>query len=239
VYLNGKLIEDVRDYLSQHANGDVWFFGEDDDNYEEGVLENHDGAWIAGVDGAKPGIWMVANPQVGDQFRNVYYKGKSEDVTRILAVNATVSVPTGTYTDCVETFDWSPIDSPIGKKYYCKEVGGNTLEIELSSPDKELEQKVKLLEVDLRGALGISLPASYIKEGVDMGKVSPPKEIKKDVGETRVEGMKGGKYKDSEKNDLVDSGSKDYATWMFVIVGAIGLFVGVFFHKILSNRSRV
>ena len=32
-YKNGQLVEETRDYLAQHKNGDVWYFGEDVDNY--------------------------------------------------------------------------------------------------------------------------------------------------------------------------------------------------------------
>ena len=62
-YYDGELIEDLRDYYAQHKNGDVWYFGEHVDAYEDGKLHDHDSAWIAGVDGAMPGIWMLANPK--------------------------------------------------------------------------------------------------------------------------------------------------------------------------------
>ena len=31
-YKNGQLAEETRDYLAQHKNGDVWYFGEDVNN---------------------------------------------------------------------------------------------------------------------------------------------------------------------------------------------------------------
>jgi hypothetical protein len=49
VWVNGELIEDTRDYLAQDGEGNVWYFGEDVDNYEKGKLKDHDGAWLAGV----------------------------------------------------------------------------------------------------------------------------------------------------------------------------------------------
>ena len=55
-FVNGELVEDTRDYLAQDKDGNVWYFGENVDNFENGKLVDHDGTWIAGVDGAKPGI---------------------------------------------------------------------------------------------------------------------------------------------------------------------------------------
>ena len=41
VYLNGVLKEDTRDYLAQHKNGDLWYFGENVDDYENGKFKDH------------------------------------------------------------------------------------------------------------------------------------------------------------------------------------------------------
>lgn len=167
VYLNGELIEDTRDYLAQHENGDVWYFGEHVDNYEDGKLKDHHGAWIAGERGAKPGIWMLADPKQGDEFRNEYYKGEAEDITKILTVSETVTVPAGTYSDCVKTFDWTPLDAAsIANKYYCKQPGGTVLEVELPGKMRKAVEKSELVSIDMKGALGAKLPAAYAREGV-------------------------------------------------------------------------
>jgi len=56
VYSNGQLAEETRDYLAQHKNGDVWYFGEDVNNFQHGILLDHSGSFIHGKDGAKAGI---------------------------------------------------------------------------------------------------------------------------------------------------------------------------------------
>lgn len=167
VYLNDVLVEDTRDYLAQHKNGDVWYFGEHVDNYENGRLKDHHGAWVAGVNGAKPGIWMLANPQTGDEFRNEYYKGEAEDIAKIVAVNETVTTSMGAYTGCVKTLDWSPLFKPTGNKYYCPSVGGTALEVDLQGPQTPVEQRTMLVEVDKSGARDMTkVPDAYAKEGV-------------------------------------------------------------------------
>jgi hypothetical protein len=166
VYLDGALIEDTRDYLAQHANGDVWYFGENVDNYEDGKLADHAGAWLAGVDGAKPGIWLKANAKVGDKYRQEHYAGKAEDAADVVGVAEKVETPLGAFDDCIKTFEWSPLFPSTAHKFYCPETGTVTLEVDLVGPETEKEVRTELVEIDDRGATGIALPSAYAKEGV-------------------------------------------------------------------------
>lgn len=129
VWLDGELIEDTKDWLAQDSEGNVWYFGEDVDNFEDGELADHEGAWEAGVDGAKPGIWLKADPKVGDSYRQEYYEGEAEDIEDIVAIGAGVVTPYGTFEDCVKTLDYTPLEPDVEEnKYYCSEVGGMVLE---------------------------------------------------------------------------------------------------------------
>ena len=120
VWVGDELIEDTHDYLAQDAVGNVWYFGEEVNNFKAGQLVDHKGSWIAGEDGALPGIWIKATPVVGDSYKQEYYKGKAEDMTDVVAINQTVITQLATYTDCVKMYDWSPLE-PTAKenKYYC------------------------------------------------------------------------------------------------------------------------
>ena len=52
---------------SRKRHGNVWYFGESAVEYDpDGLITGLGGSWMAGVDGAKPGIIMKANPQIGD-----------------------------------------------------------------------------------------------------------------------------------------------------------------------------
>ena len=132
VFHNGQLIEETQDYIAQDKEGNVWYFGEEVDNYEDGKLKDHQGAWIAGVDGAKPGIWMKAKPVVGESYRQEYYKGEAEDWAKIVSIDETVKVSAGTFTNCTKIYEWTPLE-PDAKahKFYCAGAGGMTLEEEL------------------------------------------------------------------------------------------------------------
>ena len=68
VWLDGELIEDTEDYLAQDKDGNVWYFGEEVNNFEDGKLVDHDGSWIAGVDGSER---AGARPEKGCRARSV------------------------------------------------------------------------------------------------------------------------------------------------------------------------
>jgi hypothetical protein len=67
-YLDGRIHEVALDWYAQDDAGNVWYFGEDVFNYEDGVVADTDGTWIAGKDGS-PGMIMPADPQIGQAYR--------------------------------------------------------------------------------------------------------------------------------------------------------------------------
>jgi hypothetical protein len=122
-YKNGQLVEETRDYLAQHKNGDVWYFGEDVNNYWNGILLHHGGSFLHGKDGAKAGIWMKADQRVGDRYRQEFYIGNAEDMRDTVATGQPVTTKTRKYSDCVKVYDWTPLEKNAREhKYYCPEV---------------------------------------------------------------------------------------------------------------------
>lgn len=91
---NGRIAEIAYDFYAQDDKGAVWYFGEEVSNFEDGVLLDHDGAWLAGVDGP-PGMIMPANPQVGDVFRPEDAAPEVFEQATVEAVNLTVAGPSG------------------------------------------------------------------------------------------------------------------------------------------------
>ncbi len=235
VYLNGELIEDTRDYLAQHKNGDVWYFGENVDSYEKGVIKNHDGTWIAGVDGAKPGIWALASPKVGDEFRNEYYAKQAEDITKIVALDASVTVPLGTYTGCFKTLEWTPLNPNTESKYYCKQVADTALEVDLPGPKHKVEVRGELIQLDLKGADGTELPVAFTKEGVTASSTKQVSMDKKQASTDKTGQMKnkaGSPAKVSEGN-----GQEGGDNWLEIIVsGLVGLILGVVLQKFVLGK---
>jgi hypothetical protein len=120
---DGELVERTLDYYAQHEDGSVWYFGEHVDDIEEGKVVGHMGQWIAGQNGAKPGIFMPAEPEVGDKFEQERAPGIAEDRSEVVAAGLEVTTPAGTFSDCIKTEDFAPLDKVTEFKYYCPGVG--------------------------------------------------------------------------------------------------------------------
>ena len=60
---------------------------------------------------------MLANPTVGDSYRQEYYKGHAEDVAEVVKVGETTKIDIGEYTAVVVTKDWNPLDPENGVRH--------------------------------------------------------------------------------------------------------------------------
>jgi hypothetical protein len=142
--LDGDLIEDTFDWFAQDKEGNVWYLGEDTKEYENGEVVSTEGSWEAGVDGAEAGIVMLADPQVGDTYRQEWYPGHAEDAAEVVSLSEEVTVPYGTFTNCLQTREFSTIDPELNEyKYYCTAVGAVTLEVVIDSGER-----VELIDVN-------------------------------------------------------------------------------------------
>src|SRR6185295_18104233 len=66
---DGQLIEISRNFFATDSKtGDVYYFGEDVDNYKDGKIINHESAWLAGEKAARFGLMIPGKPKVGDKF---------------------------------------------------------------------------------------------------------------------------------------------------------------------------
>ncbi len=143
VWIDGELVEDTFDWFAQDKDGNVWYFGEDSKEYEGGKVVSTEGSWEAGVDGAKPGIIMKGNPQVGDAYRQEYYEDEAEDMAEVLSLNESISVPYGSFENCLKTQEWTPLEPDVVEnKYYAPGVGV-VLEVAVEGES----ERVELVEV--------------------------------------------------------------------------------------------
>lgn len=122
---SGEEREETDEFFAQDADGNVWLFGEAARYYDEdGYLLDVGASWLAGRDGAKPGIFLPAAPRVGRSHRLAFLLGVVEDVFTTVSVDALVSVPVGTYGACLEVLETSAEDpTEIGFKSFAPGVG--------------------------------------------------------------------------------------------------------------------
>jgi hypothetical protein len=123
--LDGVLSEDTTDWFAQDTVGNVWYFGEQAKQYSDGVLVGIEGSWMAGVNGAKPGIVVEANPKVGDIYRQEFSIGVAEDIGQVVGLSRSENVPyTGAFTNALETFEFSGLEPDSTEhKFYVPNVG--------------------------------------------------------------------------------------------------------------------
>jgi hypothetical protein len=125
VYTNGKLSETTYDYYAQDRHGNVWYFGEDTAELDkQGHVTSREGTWLAGRDGALPGIVMKAHPKVGAAYEQEHYPGHAEDHARVVATGAHLSTRAVTSNDVLVTLEWSPLEPKVREhKYYVRGYG--------------------------------------------------------------------------------------------------------------------
>lgn len=118
VFKGGELVEDTLDWYAQDRQGNVWYFGEQTAEYENGKVVSTAGSWEAGVDGAQPGIMMLAEPQAGDEYRQEFYQGEAEDMAAIMAISGSITVPAGSWSgaDVLVTEEWTPLEPDVRER---------------------------------------------------------------------------------------------------------------------------
>ena len=124
VYENGALVEKTHDFFVQDTKGNVWYMGEQSRDIENGHVVSTEGSWEHGVNGAKGGIIMEANPAVGDKYTQEHLAGVAEDEAEVLTLHAHARTPFGAFKNCLQTNETSPLEPDVTEsKFYEKGVG--------------------------------------------------------------------------------------------------------------------
>ena len=120
----GQLAEVSRNYFAiDNATCDVYYFGEDVDVYKNGKVTGHEGAWLSGVNGARFGLIVPGAPRVGDRYYQESAPKVAMDRAEVVATNAEIKVPAGTFKSCLHTKETSALESGSEDKYYAPGVG--------------------------------------------------------------------------------------------------------------------
>jgi hypothetical protein len=124
VFVQGKLAEDTLDWYAQDANGNVWYFGEDTKEFEDGRVVTTQGSWQAGRHGARAGIFMPATPKVGRTLKQEDAKNVAEDCSTIADRNAVVRTPFISSRRALETEEFSLLERGVlDHKFYVRGIG--------------------------------------------------------------------------------------------------------------------
>ena len=164
----GLLIEKTFDYYAQDESDNVWYFGEVSRQYEDGVLVGTEGSWLAGVDGATPGIVMEAHPRVSDRYNQENAPGVAEDRARVVSFDGEVNVPFGQFDDCLVTHETSPLDRQLNEnKFYAEGIG------QVLVKDRITGEQDKLISVTTDGRI-VRLTDAIASFGADQAHHASP-----------------------------------------------------------------
>lgn len=98
------LIEVSRNFFAFcPETSDAYYFGEEVDDYKNGEISGHGGAWLAGLDEARPGMIMPGDPQVGMKYYQEIAPNVALDRAEIVSLDETLATPAATFTDCLRT----------------------------------------------------------------------------------------------------------------------------------------
>jgi len=137
VTLDGELTEDTLDWFAQDTDGNVWYFGENTHELEDGLITTIDGTFMAGVNGDKPGIVMKAHPAIGDFYRQEFSLANAEDFAETISLTETVTVLAGTFHNCLKSQETTPLETNLLEhKFYAMGVG-NVLTVDATTGDRE------------------------------------------------------------------------------------------------------
>jgi len=122
--VNGKVEEISRNYYAiSKKTRDIYYFGEEVDNYKDGKVDNHDGSWLAGVKEAHFGLYMPANPIVGQKYDQELAPGIAMDRGEIVSLTESFETPAGKFDHCLRTKDTSGLDGDFEEKHYAPDIG--------------------------------------------------------------------------------------------------------------------
>lgn len=93
-FSDGRIHEVALDWFAQDDAGNVWYFGEDVFNYEDGAVADTAGTWMAGRDGPAAMI-MPADPRPGDVYRPENIPDKVFEEVTVKAVGQRIDGPSG------------------------------------------------------------------------------------------------------------------------------------------------
>jgi hypothetical protein len=165
-YNNGEVVEKELAFYAQDNDGNVWYFGEYPEEYENGefVIAL---PWIAGLEDAKSGIKMWAEPKLDEL---VVYQGWGpavawSDYGKVDQVGQETCVPVNCYKDVLVM-----AESSLGEigayqlKYYARGVGEVRVGWKGEDETKEELELVELLRLDPQQMAGVRAEALEVEK---------------------------------------------------------------------------
>lgn len=147
-YEDGELVEISLNYFAQDDQGNVHYFGEVVDDYEDGQVVGHGGSWLVGgptlptdprdaATASHPALFMPADPEVGDTWKPEDLFPFVDEDAQVIEDDLEIEVEGGSFDDVLRVRETSVLSpGSVGNKYYAPGVG---VIIDDGRPDAHIE----------------------------------------------------------------------------------------------------
>jgi hypothetical protein len=142
----GQIGEQALDFLAVDSSAVVWYLGSYTEAYEGGQFVNANDGWLAGVKGAKPGIYMLARPRPGTPaYIQEDRPGSDPTIAKVVAAGKRTCVPEKCFANTIVIEE-----DGSENKYFAPGVGGIKTEPK-GGAEQETEELINLRTLSARG----------------------------------------------------------------------------------------
>jgi hypothetical protein len=123
--IGGELVEISRNFFAicEETNS-VFYFGEEVDDYENGNIISHEGAWLAGEDANTAGVIMPGTILLGARYYQEIAPDVALDRAEIISTGEVIQTPSGDFSDTLITRETNPLEPDVAElKYYAAGIG--------------------------------------------------------------------------------------------------------------------
>jgi len=161
----GQVVQKSLDYFAQDKDGAVWTLGGTTEQYEAGRFVAIDEAWLSGIDGAKAGILMPADPPSATAAWSIAQPPEEDgDAAEFLKIQPEECVPFDCFVDVLVIREGkrSALDNEY--KYYANGVGQIRNEPRGQSRHEDVERLINVTRLTPEGLTEASVEALRIDQ---------------------------------------------------------------------------
>jgi hypothetical protein len=123
--VGGDLVEISRNFFAIcEETNNVFYFGEEVDIYENGMIVDHEGAWLAGEGTNRAGIIMPGTILLGARYYQEIAPSVALDRAEIIDTGQVIQTPSGDFSDTLITRETTELEpDEVELKYYAAGIG--------------------------------------------------------------------------------------------------------------------
>lgn len=123
--LGGQPVEVSRNYFAvSKRTHNLYYFGEDVDEYKGGKVAGHGGSWLAGKNGARYGLMLPGEPALHMRHYQEIAPKVAMDRAEVVSLSDAMQTPAGRFEKVLKVEETTPLEPDLKEyKYYAPGVG--------------------------------------------------------------------------------------------------------------------